>query len=66
MRCRLSWYQLISEYDKGIQFLFSVLDIYRKYTSAVSLTVIKDIAITKAFPKILGDSGWKPNIIWID
>ena len=58
--------QLIRKYNKGIQFSLSVLDIYRKYTSAVPLKVIKNIAITKVFQKMLGDSNWKPNIIWVD
>lgn len=45
--------QLISKYNKGIQFSLSALDIYRKYTSAVPLKVIKNIAIAKVFQKML-------------
>lgn len=45
--------QLISKCNKGIQFSLSVLDIYRKYTSAVPLKVLKNIAIAKVFQKML-------------
>ena len=46
--------QLLSKYNKGIRFLFCVIDIFSKY------------AWVKAFQSILKQSNRKPNKKWID
>ena len=48
--------QLISKFNKGIRFLLSVIDIYRKYAWVIPLKEKKRITITNAFQKILDES----------
>ena len=48
--------QLISKFNKGIRFLLSVIDIYRKYAWVIPLKEKKGITITNAFQKILDES----------
>ena len=69
MRCRLSfsWYSINKwRYDDtGILFLLCITDIYSKHVGAVPLKDKKDIAFTKDFPKIFGESNCKPKKIWV-
>ena len=58
--------QLLSKCNKGTRFLLCVIDIFSKYAWVVSLKDKKGITITDAFQKILDESGYKPNKIWID
>ena len=58
--------QLLSKCNKGTRFLLCVIDIFSKYAWVDSLKDKKGITITDAFQKILDESGYKPNKIWID
>ena len=58
--------QLISKFNKEIRFLLCVIDIFSKYTPVIPLKDEKDITITNAFQKILGESNHQPNKIWLD
>ena len=44
--------QLIGKFNKGIQFLLCIIDIFSKYAWVVPLKDKKDITITIAFQKI--------------
>ena len=44
--------QLISKFNKGLRFLFCVIDIFSKHVSVIPLKDKKDITITNAFQKI--------------
>ena len=55
--------QLLSKFNKGIRFLFCVIEICSKYAWVIPLKDQKDITITNAFQKILDESGRKPNKI---
>ena len=46
--------------------MLCVIDVYSKYTWVVTLKYKKAITITNAFQKFLGESGCKPNNIWVD
>ena len=58
--------QLLSRYNKGIRFLFCVIDIFSKYAWVVPLKDRKGVSIVKAFQSILKQSNRKPNKIWVD
>ena len=58
--------QLLSKCNKGTRFLLCAIDIFSKYAWVDSLKDKKGITITDAFQKILDESGYKPNKIWID
>ena len=58
--------QLISKYNKCFQFYICIVDIYSKYSWLVPLKDKEDITITNAFPKVLNESGDKPNKIRMD
>ena len=59
--------QLLSKYNKGIRFLFCVIDIFNKYAWVVPLKDKERISIVKAFQSILKQSNSrKPNKIWVD
>ena len=58
--------QLISKFKKEFRFLLFVVDIFSKYAWVVPLKDKKGITITNAFQKILKESAWKPNKVWID
>ena len=59
--------QLLSRCNKGIRFLFCVIDIFSKYAWVVPLKDKKGISIVKAFQIILKQSNSrKPNKIWVD
>ena len=62
----LAYMQLLSKFDKGICFLFCVIDIYGKYAIIIPLKDKKGITVIHAFQKILDESGRKPNKIWVD
>ena len=44
--------QLLSKFSKGIGFLLSIIDIYRKYVLVIHLKDKKDITITNDFQKV--------------
>ena len=48
--------QLISNFNKGIRFLLSVVDIFSKYAWVIPLKDKKGITITNDFQKILDES----------
>ena len=58
--------QLISKYNKGIKYLFCVIDLFSKYTWIVLLKNKKSASIINAFQSILNTSKRKPNKIWVD
>ena len=58
--------QLISQFNKGFQFLLCVIGIYSKYTWVDLLEDKKGITITNDFQKILDESKHKPNKTWTD
>ena len=58
--------QLISQFNKGFQFLLCVIEIYSKYTWVDLLEDQKGITITNDFQKILDESKHKPNKTWTD
>ena len=58
--------ELISKYNKGISYLFCVIDIFSKYVWVVLLKDKKRVTIVYAFQKFLDNSKRKPNKIWVD
>ena len=54
--------QLISKFNKGIQFLLCVIDIFCKYAWATSLKDKKGVTITNPFQKFLDESNFKPKV----
>ena len=59
--------QLISKFIKGFSFLLCVIGIFSKYAWVVLLKEDKKgVSIVDDFRKILDDSNWKPNKIWVD
>ena len=58
--------QLISNFNKGIRFLFCLIDIFSKYAWFAPLKNKKSVTIVNAFQKILYDLKRKPNKIWVD
>ena len=58
--------QLISNFNKGISFLLSVVDIFSKYAQVIPLNHKKRITITNTFQNILDESGRKANKIWVN
>ena len=56
--------QLIRKYNKGIQFLLCVIDIFSKHVCVVYLKHKKRFTITHQ--KILDKSNRKPIKIWVD
>ena len=57
----LSDMQLLSKCNKGIRFLLSVINTFRKYSWVIPLKDRKVITITNAFRKILDESICKPR-----
>ena len=55
--------ELINKYNKGISYLFCVIDIFSKYAWVVLLKDRKGVTIVYAFQKILDNSKRKPNKI---
>ena len=58
--------QLISNFNKGTRFLPWVIDICSKYAWVVPLIDKEGVTIVNAFQKMLDNSNWKPNIIWVE
>ena len=59
--------QLKSKFNKGFRLFLYIIDIYSKYTWAISLKDEKGISITNAFQtKFRIESNRKPNKIWVD
>ena len=58
--------QLISKFNKGIQFLLCVTDIFNKYAWVIPLKDKKGITIVNAFHEVLDRWDRKPNKIWVD
>ena len=58
--------QLLSRYNKGIRFLFCVIDISSRYAWVVPLKDKKGLSIVKAFQIILNQTNRKANKIWVD
>ena len=58
--------QLLSKFDKGFRFLLCVIDIFSKYVWLIPLKDKKGISIANAFEKILKESNWQPNKVWVD
>ena len=56
--------QLIRKYNKGIQFLLCVIDIFSKHVCVVYLEHKKRLTITRQ--RILDKSNRKPIKIWVD
>ena len=57
---------LISKFNKRFRFLSCFIDIFSKHTWVIPLKDKKGIKITDTFQKILNDSNFKPNKIWVD
>ena len=58
--------QLISKFNKRFRFLLCFILVYSKYAWVIPLKDKKGITITNAFQKILDESNFKPNKIWVD
>ena len=58
--------QLISNSNKVIKFLLSVIDIFSKYAWVFPLKDKKGETIVNAFQKVLDKPKRKPNRIWVD
>ena len=57
---------LISKFNKGIKYLFCVIDLFSRYAWVVGLKNKKGDSIVERFKSILDSSGRKPNKIWVD
>ena len=58
--------QLISKHNKGIRYLFFVIDLFSKHPWVVLLKDKNGLSIVDAFQSILKKSNRKPNKIWVD
>ena len=58
--------QLISKFNKEICFFLYVIDMFSKYTSVIPLKDREGSIITYFFQKILKQSNYKSNKIWVD
>ena len=58
--------QSLSRKNKGIKYLFCVIDLYSKYAFVIPLKDKKGISIFNAFDKIIKQYNRKPNKIWVD
>ena len=58
--------KLISKFNKVIQFLLCVLDIFSKYAWVVPFKEKNVSIIVNAFKTILNKFKRKPNKIWVD
>ena len=55
--------QLLSKINKAISFLLWFIDNKSKYATVISIKDKNGITKTNGFPKILDESGCKPNKI---
>ena len=58
--------ELISKFNKRIDFLLCIINIFSKYVWFIPLKDKNGIAITYTFQKTLDESNRKPNKIWVD
>ena len=58
--------ELISKFNRGIQFLLWVIDDSSKYAWISALNDKKDFTITNGFQQALDRSNHEPNKIWVD
>ena len=58
--------QLISKFNKEICFFLYVIDMFSKYTSVIPLKDREGSIITDFFQKILKQSNYKSNKMWVD
>ena len=58
--------KLISNFNKGIHFLFYVIDMFSKYVVVIPLKDEKETTINNTFHKILNETSRKPNKIWVN
>ena len=58
--------QLWSKFNEGFCFLLCIIDTYSKYAWVIPSKHKKGITITNTFQKMLVESGYKPNKIWVD
>ena len=60
--------QSLSKYNKGIEYLLCVTDLFSKYTWVIPIKDKKGTSIVNAFQKIISESKGrrKPNKIWVD
>src|SRR5271156_6483511 len=52
--------------ERGFKFILTIVDVFSKYGWAIPLETKTGIEMTKAFQKILKDSGRIPKKIWSD
>ena len=57
---------LISTFNKGIKYLFCVIDLFSRDGWVIGLKDQKGVSIVNGFKKILYISKRKPNKIWVD
>ena len=55
--------QLLSKFNKGINYLLCVIDLFSKYAFVIPLKDKKGISIVNAFQSVLNKSKRKPNKI---
>ena len=58
--------QLLSKFNKGIEYLLRVIDLFSKYAFVLPLKDKKGISIVNAFQSISDKSKRKPNKKWVD
>ena len=58
--------QSLSKYNKGIKYLFCVIDLFSKSAWVIPIKDKKETSIVNTFKKISSDSNRKPNKIWVD
>ena len=58
--------QLISNFNKGNQFVLYLIDICGKFEWVASLKDKNGITNANAFPKVLDEFIQKPNKIWVN
>ena len=58
--------QVISKFNTGIRFSLYLTDIFSRYAWVILLKDKKVITVTNAFQKILNESNWKTNKLWVD
>ena len=57
---------LISKFNKGTKYLFSVIDLFSRYAWVIPLKNKKNESIVEGFKSTLDNSKRKPNKIWVD
>ena len=62
----LACMQLLSKFNKGIPFLWCVIDIFSEYAWVFLWKDKKGITVTNSFQEMLDEASRKLNKIWID